>query len=488
MKPLKKLVDLEIDYREQDIWSFPRLIGDKSFLYRDSTTLDFTRISQYWLREALKRFIKYTLATKPLSTAKARLLGIQRFSTFLRDKYFSLKPVEIDRALVLDFITFLKLNYAPATCSSNLSHLKIFFEMCVSEEWLDIQTKPLIYKEDFLKVPKTKPRFIPEETLNQLNKHLDTIPLQIRRMVLLLQECGMRISELVNLPFDCLLQDNQGDYFLRYPQYKMKKEHNIPISKEVALAIQNQQEDVRKQFGNKSYYLFLKRIKTGRLGKFSPDCLPITPDGMRKHLHKLSQAIYESTGVSCNLQPHQFRHTVGTSMINNGVPQHIVQLFLGHESPEMTSVYAHIFDQTLKEEFTKFKDKMVDTFGNFVSGESVVAEIVKGVDPDSIDAQWLKKNIRAQALPNGLCGLPASQPVCPYGANKCLTGADGKGCHHFKTDIRYLDKHQDHLARTTEVVEWAEENRGAKRAEEILKLNLPIKQNLESIINTLKTI
>ncbi|WP_240047037.1 tyrosine-type recombinase/integrase, partial [Staphylococcus aureus] len=40
---------------------------------------------------------------------------------------------------------------------------------------------------------------------------------------------------------------------------------------------------------------------------------------------------------------HAFRHTVGTRMINNGVPQHIVQKFLGHESPEMTARYAHIF-------------------------------------------------------------------------------------------------------------------------------------------------
>jgi integrase len=33
-------------------------------------------------------------------------------------------------------------------------------------------------------------------------------------------------------------------------------------------------------------------------------------------------------------------------MINNGVPQHIVQRYLGHESPQMTAVYAHIHDST----------------------------------------------------------------------------------------------------------------------------------------------
>ena len=37
---------------------------------------------------------------------------------------------------------------------------------------------------------------------------------------------------------DCLLQDKDGDYFLKYYQWKMKKDHIIPISKEVAELIQ----------------------------------------------------------------------------------------------------------------------------------------------------------------------------------------------------------------------------------------------------------
>ena len=54
-------------------------------------------------------------------------------------------------------------------------------------------------------------------------------------------------------------------------------------------------------------------------------------------------------------------------MINNGVPQHIVQKFLGHESPEMTSRYAHIFDETLKIEFEKFQERLVTKEGNLLT-------------------------------------------------------------------------------------------------------------------------
>ena len=63
----------------------------------------------------------------------------------------------------------------------------------------------------------------------------------------------------------------------------------------------------------------------------------------------------DKLGEIYRFHAHAFRHSVGTRMINNGVPQHIVQKFLGHESPEMTSRYAHIFDETLKMNLLNFK-------------------------------------------------------------------------------------------------------------------------------------
>lgn len=47
------------------------------------------------------------------------------------------------------------------------------------------------------------------------------------QMVLILQECGMRISELLQLPLDCLTQDARGTFYLRFMQGKMKRKHTI---------------------------------------------------------------------------------------------------------------------------------------------------------------------------------------------------------------------------------------------------------------------
>lgn len=54
-------------------------------------------------------------------------------------------------------------------------------------------------------------------------------------------------------------------------------------------------------------------------------------------------------------QTREFRHIAGTLMIYNGVPQHIIQCYLGHKSPDITAVYMQMHNQTMKEEVAKFR-------------------------------------------------------------------------------------------------------------------------------------
>jgi hypothetical protein len=44
------------------------------------------------------------------------------------------------------------------------------------------------------------------------------------RKVLILQECGIRISELLQLPLDCSSPDACGVYYVRYLQGKVRRE------------------------------------------------------------------------------------------------------------------------------------------------------------------------------------------------------------------------------------------------------------------------
>lgn len=146
----------------------------------------------------------------------------------------------------------------------SLTQLKIFFELCARNNWADITAYPLIYKEDIPKqLTKFQPRYIPQEVLDQLNQHLDSLPESIMRMALVIQESGMRVSELCRLKFDCLRQDAAGDWWLNYHQFKMSKEHSISISRELAAVIQEQQKYIRDNLDSSFQYLFCGRGRGG---------------------------------------------------------------------------------------------------------------------------------------------------------------------------------------------------------------------------------
>src|SRR5699024_5176698 len=134
-------------------------------------------------------------------------------------------------------------------------------------------------------------------------------------MLMIIQECGMRISELCTLKRNCVITDKDGDYFLKYYQRKMKKEHIVPISRDLGELILNHEEIMENKTNNNFKYLFQKE-----------DGSPINQNTFRRNLNTLAyeEKIVDRNGEIFRFHAHAFRHTVGTQMINNGVPQHVV--------------------------------------------------------------------------------------------------------------------------------------------------------------------
>lgn len=420
------------------------------------------------MKPTVKLHLKACLGRLTFGSVQEKLYALRHLSRFLAEAYPFIDPSEIDRNIMIEFRNYIcGLDLVPSTHSKLISEAKLYFEACYQNEWLDVR-RYLVRSEDIPKIPKALPRFIPEEVMQQLNQHLDELSEPAMRMVLVIQECGMRISELLHLKFACLMQDKAGDWFLRYYQFKMKKEITIPISREVVRVIQEQQRYIRKHLGEEFEYLFCANG-----GAKLPDFKPVPRLMMRKtlpsYLNKLAEKydFRDSNGKQWHFQTHQFRHTVGTRMINNGVPQHIVQRYLGHESPAMTATYAQIHDQTMKDEVAKFQGKVINIAGEVVES--------KAVEADSPDLQWVKRNVQAQALPNGTCALPVISKGCPH-ANACLT------CTHFRTSPEHLPTHKKERDTTIQVLEKAEAN-GWVRMKEMNEKKL---ESLNNIISALE--
>jgi hypothetical protein len=154
-------------------------------------------------------------------------------------------------------------------------------------------------------------------------------------------------------------------------------------------------------------------------------------------------------------QTHRFRHTKATSLLNAGVPLHVVQRYLGHLSPAMTMHYAQTLQETHEREFLRFKKITAD-------GRDLQ------IDPrDLYDLLELDKRAD-RVLPNGLCLLPPRQ-TCERG-NACLT------CDKFATDATYLDEHTHQLSLLDSLIERRQEMFRAKTGREMDDDNVWLQQ------------
>jgi integrase len=420
-------------------------------------TLSFHRIAQPWLRKAVKTYIRYCLPIYSEGTCRSRLQSLTCFSEFLAEERPRATSKDIARKLLLEYCGYLPKRVCISVRKAHLLNLRNFLETAARERWLAIASERMIFDEEIPRPPTPQPRYIPASILDQLNSHLGDLSAPWIQMVLILQECGMRISELLQLPLDCLTQDARGTFFLRYLQGKMRREHTIPISKEIVRVVQEQQQAVRSA-GQSSTLLFP-----------SPRGGVIKQNSFAQRINRLAydHQIRDANGKLFRFQSHQFRHTVGTRMINLGVPHHFIQRYLGHSGPEMTSRYAHIHDATMREKLSEYlQGTLVDISGKIVPQDSSI---------DTSDLRWFTRNVLAQALSNGYCAIPVVAGPCPH-PNACLN------CAHFRTDGSFLDVHRAELGETERVIEKANENGWTRQAE----MNEQKRNNLIKIISSLE--
>ncbi len=468
---------------DYDVWDLTVLGCQRNFAHNDSTTANFAPIQQDWLKEACQRLIKLRSATLGLGTLGSKLKSIRDFSRFLTQHYPNLIPNELNRQVIEDYLVYLKeKNLLPPTRISKISALRELLEYSAAMNWIDVPKNPLIFNQDYPTIDRPLPRYIPDDVLKQLDENLHYLPEPIARMVIVVREVGMRISELCTLKFDCLRQDAQGEWWITYKRFKSKDEHTVPIRSEVAQVIQTQQAYIREHLGkdfeilfcstkNPSFFAsFGKTATQFPLDYFEPVPKIIQPRIFRGYLYLLANT-KQIKGEDGQIFPlnhiHQFRHTKGTELINNGVGIEYVKRYLGHNSFAMTLHYAHIHDKTLKEQVQQSwsEGKIVNISGELIDTNPEI---------DNADNYTFKKGILGEVLPNGYCALPA-RLTCSKG-NACLQ------CGDFRTTLEFLDRHKEHRERTEKAKDVAK----AKNWKRQIQVNEEVLNNLNNIINSLE--
>lgn len=392
---------------EKDLWDL-RKLGVAVNLTGSNFHLNFTSILQPWLRSLAKEFFKYNLAIHSAGDCFSKLGAIRTFSHFLAEQAPHAQAADLDRALLLTYIHVIQAQVGPARYNGLLYRLRVFLETCAHRLQIPGLTKErLIFDDDYAKEPEYLSREIPEEVLVQLREHLPTLPTTTLRMVVILLEVGMRISESCTLSLDCLVCDDKHEWYLRSYQSKSHREHIVPlVDEQVVGTIQAQQQEIHTQWGSACPYLFPSPLSHLR---------PYKKSTFERNLNvwAVQHAIKDRTQVLWRFQAHQFRHTVGMRLINEDVPLDVISRLLGHATVRLTERYARKRAAELRKELERVAHhrKTVDYQGRAVKGDPCAN------DPE---AQMVRKGIRGQTLPVGGCGRLVVLGACNY-ANKCLT-------------------------------------------------------------------
>jgi integrase/recombinase XerD len=418
---------------ESDFWDL-REMGVQFPPSANWFTANFEHITQNWLKQAAKQFTKFNTTTRTGGTCLSKLEHIKKLSRFLEINYPILQPSGIDRDCILNFLIYLQNEY-PGPKSTNtkreaINQLDEFIKLSHRFGWLDITNPNLIFPEDLPRLSKSGKTFdqiIPDEVIEQVISNLDGLPIHFARMLILILTVPIRISEVCGMRFDCLRQDAEGDWWLHFWDYKLKKEHNpIPISRELAKVIQAQQQFTRETVEENYQYLFCARTGVQRKdGTFNYIAHPPGASSFRDALRKFTEdrnITYQGRIYKDLSKTHRFRHTGASELINKGMPLLMVQEILGHETPEMTLVYAKLYDKTLKKTWQETSPKIVDITG-------AVAKVER-TKLDSPQNRAMKKKLLEQQVHNGSCTLPPIQN-CPK-FHACYT------CTHFRTSPENL--------------------------------------------------
>jgi integrase len=461
-------IDVDAEYAS-DVWVAARL---GIHVTRSPTQTRFDTVSQPWLRAAVKRWARLRLGSgKTFGTVHVDARAMLWFSRFLAGRdpgagdESSISRDAIEAYLV--WVTASQL--APHTSSTYITCLRGFLDTCRRHDWLPgLPSTAALYHDDLPSRPRPLPRFITEFVMAQLEdpERLAVLPdATTRALVVVIMETGLRANDACSLPFNPVIDDSAGWPCLRYFNTKMAAEQLVPLSATAANTIRAQQADLRCRWPDGPPMLFPAPHS-------NPDgTRPFSYATLRQRLARWQDDIdvRDEAGQRVRATAHQFRHTLGTRLINQGVPQHVIQRLLGHASPQMTARYASLHDTTVRQAFDEYCQQRVN-----LAGERIV------FDPAGLtaDAEWTKHNMgRVQAsLPNGYCGRPPQQD-CPH-PNACLT------CPDFQTTPAFLDIHRRQRAETRTLIATAETDGRFRLAAN----HRQVHDNLDQLIDALEAI
>ncbi|MCC7303150.1 MAG: tyrosine recombinase XerD [Bacteroidia bacterium] len=257
---------------------------------------------------------------------------------FMELRGYDLSPASLSLANVEEFLAWItEIGMSASSQARILSGIRSFYRFLIQEG---------IVKEDptdLIEAPKQS-RLLPDTlSVEEIDRMIGAVDLSAqggtrdRAILETLYSCGLRVSELVQLPISRISREG----FVRIIG-KGDKERLVPIGSRAEEYIRLYMESDRLRRGVKPGHedtLFLNRFGAAM---------------SRVSVFKIVKLTAAMAGIRKTISPHSLRHSFATHLVEGGANLRAVQEMLGHESITTTEIYTHLDRKFLADTIRRF--------------------------------------------------------------------------------------------------------------------------------------
>ncbi len=298
--------------------------------------------SNFPLPPHASRFLELLKPTHSLQTVRAYQTHLRQFHIWLNANHVSL--VGLERSHIESWLAWLHARHlAACTRVHAIQNIRAYLESLEEQRVLSVPADTLIRGSDLPKLPKYLPRPVPPDTDLLLQRRFKKSGCMYQLGLLLMRRTGLRIGELIALPYHCIRTDHSGNTLLKVPLGKLATERLVPLDPRTVTLV--------------------SRLR--RTGPRKRTLLLATAAGRKTLYGSYREALREACRGIQFAEPmttHRLRHTYATSLLAAGMSLPSVMRLLGHTDYRMTLRYAEITGTTVFAEFAAALERIAERY------------------------------------------------------------------------------------------------------------------------------
>ena len=299
------------------------------------------------LEALVDRFLRHLAVERGLSknTLKAYNRDLGDYLGFLRGMGVA-SPADVTDLLIETFVEQLGATRKPASVARALAAVRGWHRYLLIE---GVTVRDTANRVKPPKLGKRLPKAIDVQQVVALldaagpepfdesaaaNATVDPVRVRDRAILELLYATGARVSEIVNLDIDDLV-----DPTMIRVTGKGNKERIVPVGRFAQRALENYLVRTRPLLvakGTGTPAVFLNQ-RGGRLS--------------RQSIWQILVDAAEAAGIQAEITPHTLRHSFATHLLEGGADVRVVQELLGHSSVATTQIYTLVTVDALRENY-----------------------------------------------------------------------------------------------------------------------------------------